>query len=474
MAVSTRHRLVLLGLLLIVAATKWPTLSTPYYWDETGWVRHAYTLSALPLWQVVPGLGVEQFGRRPPGLFLPVAALFQLFGPSIWLAHAVIACFALVGAYFTYRLGDLLYGRTAGILAALFLFFNAIYFAQAGMFLADLPAAACGVASVYWMLRGRYGAYLFWAGWLVLIKETAPALVVAITGYALITNWQRGVGSAVSVALRWALPLVLVALYYGAQHLVTGRSVIDFAAAGESAAIFDPHLARTQAVSVTRWLFVEQWRWLCTALIAVNLLRNRSAWRRPEMLLFGLIFVGAGYAFSVLYFLPRYLLLVAPYFFVLAASALVELFPAPRLHRSLGAGLVALMIAWPVITERPGTREWDMGYLAAVHTYQATAAYLEQHCSGARIVATWPLTSTLTRPELGYVTRRLDAMHVDQATPLATSRAFDVIVDASIGDGKRGTLAAYAAHSGWPVVAHFEEGGFRCDVYALYPCTPPH
>lgn len=468
MSVSNRHRLVFLVLLVIVCAAKLPTLSTPYFWDETGWIDPAHRLAGLPLWHTLPGFGAGGFSGRPPGLFLPVAMLFTLFGPSIWIAHAVIAGFALVGVYFTYRLGELLYGGTAGILAALFLFFNAISFAQAGMFHADLPVAACGVASVYWMLRRRYAPYLFWALWLVLLKETALALAVAISAYAMLSELRHGIGIAVGAALRWGVPLLLIGAFYAAQKVFTGRFFLDFQALGESSSIFDPQLAANQLWAVTDWLFIRQLRWIFTALIAANLIFNRAARRRPELLLFLLIAVGSGYAFCFLYFLPRYLLPVAPYFFVLGAGALVELFPAPMAHRTVAAGLLAALLALLPGSPQPGNREWDMGYLAAVRTFQAASAYLQEHHPAARIVTTWPMVSNLRRPELGYVSRPLAAVDWRGVTASEIPQRFDVIVDANLGADHRG-LAAAVQQGGWPLLQRFEADGFRCDIYAVVP-----
>src|SRR6185295_16718811 len=93
---------VLASIALLAAALKGPVLATPYYWDETLWIGFAHALATRPLWEVLPGLHpLFLFGNRPPGLFLPMAAIFKLSGPSIWLSHAFTLCFAIAGAFFT-------------------------------------------------------------------------------------------------------------------------------------------------------------------------------------------------------------------------------------------------------------------------------------------------------------------------------------------------------------------------------------
>jgi len=463
MAVCNRVQLTLLVLLLIVVAAKLPTLSTPFYWDEIGWIGHAHRVAELPLWSALPGYSGIEFSRRPPGLFLPMGLVFKLVGTSTWLPHALIVGFALIAIYYTYRVAEWLYGANAGMFAALFLFVNAIFFTQAGMFNPDLPVAACGVASVYAVLRGRYAHYLFWALWLVLLKETALALELAIAVYALWCARQRGIVAALSAALRWGFPLLLMGIYYGVQKATTGRMFVDFAALGEPAGFFDPRLALQQVRPVTAWLFVEQMRWVFAALILANLLVHRSERQRPELVLFLLIALCSGYTFTILYFLPRYLLPVAPYFFVLAAGALVTFVPGLRWQVALGAALVALSIAQLPGRRRAGNHEWDMGYLAAVHTYGATAAWLETHAADARIVTTWPLSQCLCRPELGYVTRPLNAV---RSLDLDPSSSVDVIVATSLGDRGRVELDERARRSGWPRVEHIENGLFLSDIYA--------
>src|SRR5713226_1933415 len=94
---------VLLG---IVFGAKMPVLSTPYHWDEVGWIGCAHRLWAMHLWQVLPGLHrVLYFEGRPPGLLVTAAGLFDVFGPSIWLPHFLTLCFAFLGVWSTYRLG---------------------------------------------------------------------------------------------------------------------------------------------------------------------------------------------------------------------------------------------------------------------------------------------------------------------------------------------------------------------------------
>ena len=459
---SNSDRLVLLGLGGLVLAAKLPTISTPYFWDEVAWIGQVHRAMQSPLWHVLPGVADRgAFGSRPFGMFLPMAALFKVTGPSIWLTRLVMAGVAVVGVCFTCRLGALLYGEAAGIIAALLLAFSPMYFAQAGMFLADLPVAAFGVASVYWACRRAYGRYLFCAVILVLLKETAMAIVVAVSLFVLLREWRRGPQRALREAVPWALPLLIIAVYYSVQKVCSGSFfVAEFA----RFTILDVRRAPDQVRSVTRWLFVEQLHWLLAVLIAVDLIIHPAARRRPELLLFSLIVVYSGYSFSMIYFLPRYLLPVLPYLCVAAAGALVSLFPRPAWHVPIAAALVVLLATRLAGSEVPGTREWDLGYLDAVRAAAVTAARLEHSHADDRIVTTWPLTEYLRHPELGYVSRPLQVLSIgDSRAPDADAA---VVVDTSLGEGPSEELTAYARAHELTVVDHIQLGSFRYDIYA--------
>ena len=51
------------------------------------------------------------------------------------------------------------------------------------MFLADIPVTALGVMSIYFALRKKYIPYLICAVFMVMIKETAMAIVFSLLVY---------------------------------------------------------------------------------------------------------------------------------------------------------------------------------------------------------------------------------------------------------------------------------------------------
>jgi hypothetical protein len=466
---GVEKKIVLLTLAVIVLAGKWPVLSTPYHWDETLWVGFAYRLSRAPLWTVLPGFHPPtEFGGRPPGLFLPVAALFKLFGPSIRLSHFFIACFSLAGAYSTYLLGRHLYGPVAGVLAALFLLFDSLYFAQSAMFLADLPAAALGVTSVYLALRGRHLPYLLCSLYLLLLKETALAIVFALAAYGLVSQWSEGWRAALRRAAAYALPLAVMAAYYCWQKAASGKFFVNYAGG------FDPFQlsivsALNQLPFLTWSLFVMQGRWMFSLLIAAGFLRcatGRPLRAKKEWLLFLFLLMASGYSFAFLYFLPRYVLPWAPFFYLLAAWSLAELIRHERAALLAGSLLVAVSVLALFRPRLVGNGEWNMSYLAVVRAQQEICALVEREYGGVRVLTVWPLTAALSQPDLGYVKAPVEIATFSPGDQLdRPRRRAGLVLVGRPAAGNVQALERLVAEKGLHALARAGRGGAHYELY---------
>ena len=165
-----------------------------------------------------------------------------------------------------------------------------------------------------------------------------------------------------------------------------------------------------------------------------------------------------------------------PYLSVLAAAALVGLFPrrggAPDGRRCRAGPLLALRLPG---SDRPGTREWDLGYLAAVRTYADHGTTSRARpCGAARILTSWPLTECLRRPELGYVAAPLQAFRRTRSsvrpTPPRLSTSSSPVPRATTPPA---LLHAYRQRAGPQSRSNsIAVDRFRCDVYRA-PVTFP-
>ena len=290
--------------LLIVFLSKLNILDTPYYWDETGWIRGANWLSDKNLLKAIPGFHpAPTFLGHPPGLHVSMAFLFKVFGESIWLSHFFIVCFAFIGIYFTYLLGSYLFGRLTGIFSALFLFFTPIYFAQSGMYLGDIPVTAFGVMSIYFGLKKKYIPYLIASIYLVFLKETGIAIILSFLLYLFITE-RKNIKNAFAQILKYSIPLWLIAAFLILQKLTTGKFI------GIYAFEFDIYKHTLDEflldfISILKWIFIFQYRYILSILIILNLIIYPKSFYKKEFLLFIFIFVLAAMPFSYFILLPR-------------------------------------------------------------------------------------------------------------------------------------------------------------------------
>src|SRR5512139_731159 len=186
---SSGSTLLLAVLVSCVLLAKLPTPGVPPYWDEVRYIEQARWLSERSLVEALPGLRpAAVFFGHPPGLHVLAAATWKLTGVSVAVAHLLVAVFTAIGVCGAFLLGRHLYGTREALLAAVLLLLCPLYFAQGGMFLADVPVAALGVLGAWFVLRNRYAAWVVAASVMVLMKETAVAVVVALIAYRFLVS----------------------------------------------------------------------------------------------------------------------------------------------------------------------------------------------------------------------------------------------------------------------------------------------
>jgi hypothetical protein len=406
------------GLLVLVVLAKLPFVALPYYWDEEGWVTPVHWLSNYGLVQALPGFRpADWFVGHPPTLHVTLALLFRVFGESPVVAHLFILPFGFLGVYFTYRLGARLYGTAAGLYAALALFLAPVYFAQSGMFLGDVPAAALGVTAVYFALDRQLVAYLVTAIALVLVKETGAAIVASLVLYRLLTA-GRPVRQALPDVMTLGVPLAVLGAFQVWQKLTTGEALfIQFP--GSSLRLIDTGWAvwGSKLADVTRFVFLDQWRFIPSALVLIGVCRRVA---RRELLLFAIIVLAACSPFVVIYYLRRYLMPALPFVYIAGMGALCGLVPSRRWQVACVAALLALSVGSLADRRLQGVGEWDLGYVSVIRNAQTMYAYLGAHHPDARVAAAWPDSVNLRRPYLGYV-----------ETPMAIARS---VGEPALGD----------------------------------------
>ena len=299
----------------------------PFWWDEAGaYIPPALAVAKKGLWTVLPGMHSMGFLEgHPLVLYIVHGALYEVFGRSIWPHRIVQLGLALIGLWFTYRLGRLLWSQWIGVSAAILLATTPMYFAQSSMVLGDLPITALGVASLYFLFTQRFWAYIIVATLLLQTKETALAVSAAAALYDLFRH--RIAARRRRSILMHAVPIASLALFFAIEYLATGSFVqasyfdskplliIDLSHPIESIAA-----ALDQAGWVATILFYAEGRFMLTALMFLGVLVHwRKVWT-PELVLFAAIILLYWGTFAIIGFLPRYIMPALPYLCLAAAA----------------------------------------------------------------------------------------------------------------------------------------------------------
>lgn len=103
---------------------------------------------------VTPKLDGVNYFEKPPLMYWAVGGALELFGPSEWSVRAVPALFALAGVLLTYAAARRLYGRRAGLAAALVLGTSLLYFGLARFLILDMAVSVLMAGTLFCFILG--------------------------------------------------------------------------------------------------------------------------------------------------------------------------------------------------------------------------------------------------------------------------------------------------------------------------------
>ena len=401
-------------LAVTIAATKFNILDLPYHWDEMGaYIRPTHWLADGSLVRAFPGFHPPHtFFGHPFALYLTLAAIYKIFGESIIVSHIFILVISLLGLFYTYLLGKYIHNTAVGFVSALLLLFSPIYFAQCGMVNGDTVITSLGVMTVYYFLKKSHVQFLICSSLLVLSKESSAAIIVALLIYRFFET-RRNSATVKELYLCFT-PLLVLTVFFLLQKITTGsflpnqyfdsHSLFEFKMNGLSVML----LIKIKLKIAAKWLFLEQNRFIVLLLIIVHVLKNRRQAFKKEYVLFATMIIFFIAAYTLIFFLYRYLMPVLPYYFIMGAAAIVSLFSYRKLYYPVTLSvLICFMLQMHGHDEWGGSNEKDMQYRDVVLTHKDAGAYIERNFSDRRVLTVWPFTNTLTEPYLGYVTKSI-------------------------------------------------------------------
>lgn len=449
----SNSKLVVLLLFLIVFLFKLPIINMPYYWDGLGTV-----CGALWIYQhgLIPVLGPHDFGH-PPLVPEILVMIWSIFGYSIWVSHLVIIIFSFVGIYFTYRLGMELKNKRTGVIAALFLFFSPLYFAQSGILNLAIPLTAFIVTTTYFAIKENTKLYIICGICLVMTKAPGLLLILSILVYIFFKNYRKPKKILVKKLLIYSIPFIFFLSWIIYHKWTAGWFLYPRAFVYRIEEIALPLYQRMKT------LFLDDYRFFISAcMISYIFLTKRSNSKKMlySFLLIGLLaflikilflkqntfylflLLFAMFTIRIIYrkrkflplflfmflcliafsscvrFLPRYLLIVYPFYYIIGSYCLVEIFE--NRHRILiGMTVILLFLLtsnWYChrlieFSGRGPKLESNLEYLDLIKTHKLASKFIEENYPQSIVLTSWPQIEELGNPFLGYVTTPIKCVY---------------------------------------------------------------
>jgi 4-amino-4-deoxy-L-arabinose transferase-like glycosyltransferase len=432
---------------LLVFLSKLPVINMPFHWDDLG----GYINFALNIYR-----GIEMFPLvHPPFFFYLLALVWSIFGYSIWISHLVVILFSFLGVYFTYLLGTELKDSKTGFIAALFLFFSPLYFAQSGTLNLDLPLTSLIVATLYFFLRSNTKAYVLCGMATVLTKVPGMLLILSIIMHEAIQGVKRKTapilkkifihGSILAIFILWAV------YYYHKTNWVFLHPILH------KQRPWDIINTMRAMSDIMRRLFFSNYHFILTIFII-----GATLFRKIRVGIYALVFliiayfirytffphIAVGFGRPIVYSIifiavavrmtakninylpvflsvfliicslsifraicclaPRYLLVVYPLFFIVSAACLTDIGKKNNLLSSaLAIAFILLSIkGWYGHRNKIGgyALESNLEYLDQIKTHRLACKFIADHYPNKVVLTSWPQRCELSEPAFGYVT----------------------------------------------------------------------
>jgi hypothetical protein len=436
-----------------------PLLQLPYFWDESGYYVPAAREILLSA-SLIPHSTVSN--AHPPLVLAWLALCWKVVGYALPVTRAamlVVAAFSLLGVF---RLAERVANTQVAIAATLCTALYPVFFAQSSLAQVDLAAAGLAFWALTAYLDGEAVAATIWFSLAALAKETAIFAPLAILAWEVLgllvrkskSSLQRlwltrenhepaGSAARYSNAQRIAslvIPLAPLALWYSYHYAHTGYVFgnPEFFRYNVAATL---NLTRfVLALALRLWQafgYLHLWVLTLAMLLAMLLPPQRDeTGERPriaipvQMIFFVVVFA---YVLAMALIggavLARYMLPAIPLVIILAVSTLwrrLSFWPA-----AIAFVALAFVAAWFWNPPYGFSPEDNLAYRDYVVLHEDGERFLEARYPMARVLTAWPASDELTRPWLGYITRpmrvlRLENFALDEVVSAAEVRANDV------------------------------------------------
>jgi hypothetical protein len=418
--------IVLPGAFAAVLAAHAPLLHLPYYWDEAGY----YIPAAWDFFRTGSLIPFSTLSNaHPPLPSLILAGWWKVFTFAPVVTRTAMCAVAALALTAVWRLAMAATARQSVALATVLLTgIYPVFFAQSSLAHADMFAAAGTLWALAFWLEGRIGPAAVCFALAALSKETAIVTPLAL---AIWESWQFRQPRTLRIrkALALVAPVIPLAGWYVYHWRKTGfvfgnAEYVRYNATGTLTPlrILLALVHRTMHVTLHMNLFVPVLAALgCLLLPPVkeeggqpgdsSPLRERIASRHQAVLYVTL--VANVLFFSVLggALLTRYLLPLYPLVLVLCVNTFRRRLREWTALVALGAAaLVAGLFINPPYRFAP---EDNLEYATVIRLHQEAIGAMVTHWPGATVLTAWPASDELSKPELGYVTKPMPVVTID-------------------------------------------------------------
>ncbi len=418
---------IFIGIFLLHA----PLVQLPYFWDEAGYYIPA-ARDILLGGSLIPHSTVSN--AHPPLVLAWLALWWKVIGyaPAVTrTAMLFVAAFSLLGVF---RLAERVRNVQVAVASTLCTALYPVFFAQSSLAQVDLAAAGLTFWALAAYLDDKTAGTVIWFSLAALSKETAILAPLALAAWELCglfaskTSQARlwlarnDAGFPAKRILSLLAPLLPLALWYSYHYSRTGYVFgnPEFFRYNVSATV-NP-LRFVVALGLRLWQgfgYLHLWS-LTVAMVLAMLLspqRDRDGERPriavPVQMIFFVVVLAYVLALALVggAVLARYMLPATPLVIILGVSTLwrrLRSFPA-----AIAAIALIFVAGWFWNPPYGFSPEDNLAYRDYVLLHEDGERFLEARYPMARVLTAWPASDEITRPWLGYITRPMRVVRIE-------------------------------------------------------------
>ncbi len=415
-----------------------PLLRLPYFWDEAGYYVPA-ARDLLLTGSLIPHSTVSN--AHPPLVMAWLALWWRVAGYASLVTRAAMLALAAFSVLGVFRLAERVANTKVAIASTLCTALYPVFFAQSSLAQVDLAAAGLTFWALSAFVEGQAVATVLWFSLAALAKETAILAPIALAGWEILgliarksslrklwlvrddsqTNSQR-----LRLIASLLIPALPLALWYAYHYAHTGYVF-------GNPEFFRYNVAAT--LSPVRFLlafimrlwqitgYLHLWVLTLATLLAMCLLtpQRDSAAERPRIsfpvqMLFYVVVLAYVLAMAIIggAVLARYMLPAVPLVIILCVSTLwrrLSYWPAAVAFVAL-----AFVAGWFWNPHYGFSPEDNLAYRDYIVLHQDGERFLEARYPMARVLTAWPASDEITRPWLGYITRPMRVVRIENFT----------------------------------------------------------